>query len=358
MAAPIPGPIESDPRWTAVQQRDRQADGTFVYGVRTTGIFCRPSCASRQPRRENVRLFADPMAARRAGFRPCKRCRPESDPEPGVAAVERACRHIEALSRPPSMAELALAVGLSPSHLHRLFRRILGTTPAAYADTLRQNRLRTHLAQGANVTAAIRQVGFGSTGRYYDGTDRGLGMTPATFRRGARGEMIDFALSKCSLGWLAVAVTQRGVCLIEIGDDREHVAEAVRRAFPRAEVREQDPNQAEWLTAVVRLVEKPGPAPDLPLDIRGTAFQRRVWEELRTIPPGATLSYLDLACRIGQPSATRAVAGACAANRLAVAIPCHRVVRSDGSLSGYRWGPERKQALLEREAKGIPHSEE
>lgn len=339
-------------RWRAVRQRDRAADGSFVYSVRTTGVYCRPSCAARLPRRENVRFHATCEEAERAGFRPCKRCRPDGSSlaERQAAAIAKACRMIEGAEELPSLAALARSAGLSRFHFHRVFKAVTGVTPKAYGEAHRARRLREELSRGASVTQAIYGAGFNSSGRFYATSSELLGMTPSAFRAGGSGAVIRFAIGQCSLGTILVAATEKGVCAIELGDDPEELVRALQESFANAELIGGDAGFERLIAHVVALVEAPAGGLDLPLDIRGSAFQQRVWQALREIPVGSTVSYSDIARRIGSPKAVRAVAQACAANKLAVAIPCHRVVHRDGSMSGYRWGVERKRALLQREA--------
>ncbi len=342
-----------DPRWQAVQARDASADGSFFYSVRTTGAYCRPSCGARAARPENVQFHATAADAERAGFRPCKRCRPDQ-PAPArrhADCVTEACRRLASDQPPPSLAQLARAAGLSASHLHRIFKAATGLTPRAYAAAHRGRRVRAELARGGSVTDAIYQAGFGSNGRFYEQSDRLLGMTPGQYRDGGRDADIRFAIGQCSLGAILVAASARGVCAIFLGDDPAALVRNLQDRFAQARLLGGDAAFETLVARVVGCVEAPALGLDLPLDIRGTAFQQRVWQALRQIPPGRTLSYAEVARAIGAPRAVRAVAGACAANALAVAIPCHRVVRSDGTLSGYRWGVERKRALLERESK-------
>lgn len=341
-----------DPRWAAVAGRDRSADGSFVYSVRTTGVYCRPSCGSRTARPENVAFHATADDARQAGFRPCKRCRPDDPPlaQQQAATVARLCRLIEQADSPPRLDELARLAGISRFHLHRLFKASTGLTPARYAAAYRVGRLKAGLDAGASVTEAIYAAGYASSGRFYDDAARTLGMTPRRFRAGGAGMQIRFAIGQCSLGAILVAATERGVCAILLGDDPAALLRDLQDRFPRAELIGGDATFELVVARVVGLVEQPRLGLELPLDIRGTAFQQRVWQALRDIPAGATTTYSALAQRIGAPHSARAVAGAVAANALAVAIPCHRVIRLDGSLSGYRWGVERKRALLEREA--------
>ncbi|UXY15386.1 bifunctional DNA-binding transcriptional regulator/O6-methylguanine-DNA methyltransferase Ada [Chitiniphilus purpureus] len=339
-------------RWHAVQQRDAGADGVFWYAVRSTGVYCRPSCPSRPARRDNVSFWSSPAEAEAAGFRPCKRCRPDLAPaSPHVAAIERACRAIETAETPPSLATLAQLAGLSRYHFHRVFKALTGVTPRQYAATRRAARLQDGLRQGRSVTAAYFEAGFGSSSRLYEQADALLGMKPGRYRLGGAGETIRFGVGQCALGAILVAATARGVCAIELGDDPQALVQQLQDRFPKAELIGGDTQFEGWMAAAVGLVEAPGVAAKaLPLDVRGTAFQCRVWQALTEIPPGETASYAEIAARIGAPGSARAVARACAGNALAVAIPCHRVVRQDGGLSGYRWGVARKQALLTWEA--------
>ncbi|MFE1600513.1 bifunctional DNA-binding transcriptional regulator/O6-methylguanine-DNA methyltransferase Ada [Methylobacterium sp. ID0610] len=339
--------------WAALGRRDPAADGTFVYAVRTTGVYCRPSCPARTARRENVSFHASCAEAEAAGFRPCRRCRPN---EPGLAArqaeaVARACRLIEEAETPPALDALARASGFSPHHFHRVFKRITGVTPKAYAGARRAARLESGLREAGTVTEAIFEAGFGTASRFYASAASRLGMTPTAYRRGGAGAAIRFAIAQSSLGAVLVAATGKGVCAILLGDDPEVLVRDLQDRFPRAELTGGDAAFEATVAQVVGLVEAPAAARfELPLDINGTAFQQRVWQALRAIPPGQTASYTQIAAAIGEPKAVRAVAQACGANPLAVAIPCHRVVRHDGALSGYRWGIARKRDLLAREA--------
>jgi AraC family transcriptional regulator of adaptative response/methylated-DNA-[protein]-cysteine methyltransferase len=354
--APLSPHADADARWQAVVRRDKAADGSFVFAVRTTGVFCRPGCPSRLPRRENVRFYATCQDAQRAGYRPCKRCRPAEAPldERHAAAVERACRLIEAADQPPPLAELADSVRMSPHHLHRLFKAHTGVTPRAYAAAHRARRLRDCLAQGANVTAAMYAAGFNASSRFYQAANGLLGMKPRTYRAGGKGVRLRFAVGKCWLGAILVAASDRGVAAIMLGDDPDSLPRQLADRFPRADLIAGDARFQQLVAQVVRFANTPSTGLDLPLDIRGTAFERRVWQALRGIPAGTTVSYRQLAARIGRPKAARAVGRACGRNPLALAIPCHRAVRSDGSLAGYRWGVERKQKLIDRERVADP----
>lgn len=342
----------ADPRWTAVQARDATADGAFCYAVRTTGVYCRPSCAARTPRPENVEFFATGEEADRAGYRACRRCSPNgpSRAQQHAEAVAALCRQIEQAETPPTLEELAHSANMSAFHLHRVFKSVTGTTPRAYAKACRAARMRAKLDGGATVTDALYAAGYGSSGRFYADAGRTLGMTAGSYRAGGVRQQIRFAVGQCSLGAILVASTALGVCAILIGDDPDALVRDLQDRFPQAELIGGDAEYERVVATVVGFVEAPKVGLDLPLDVRGTAFQMRVWQALQEIPAGATASYTEIARRIGAPAAVRAVAGACAANPLAVAIPCHRVVRSDGGLSGYRWGVERKRLLLAREA--------
>jgi AraC family transcriptional regulator of adaptative response/methylated-DNA-[protein]-cysteine methyltransferase len=344
---------ESDPRWASIIRRSATADGTFVYSVETTGVYCRPSCGARRARPENVRFHSTGEDAERAGFRACKRCKPDqpSLTEQHAAMVTEACRLIEASPSAPTLEELASHAGVSGFHLHRVFKAITGLTPRAYAAAHRGERVRQELGRAGSVTAAIYQSGYNSNGRFYGESQQVLGMTPTIYRAGGIDADIRFAVGECSLGSILVARSEIGVCAILLGDDPDALARDLQDRFPRARLLGGDAEFEQLVAQVVGFVEAPGLGLDLPLDVRGTAFQQRVWQVLQEIPAGSTASYSEIAGRIGSPKAVRAVAQACAANALAVAIPCHRVVRTDGGLSGYRWGVERKRALLEREAR-------
>ena len=344
-------PSLSERRWQAVIDRQTADSEPFVYAVRSTGIYCRPGCASRLPKRSNVEFFAGPLQAEAAGYRACKRCRPNQSlgDAPQVERLIAACRFIERAERVPSLTEVAAEVGLSPAHLQRLFREHLGLSPREYAAARRVRRLQETLVEGASVTDAIYRSGYESTGRCYAEATAVLGMSPKEYRARGRDQAIRFALTDCWLGRLLVAVTEKGVCQIAIGDDDAGLRSKLLATFPAAEEVTSDDSLAKLLAEVVAVVESPRKTVPFPLDIQGTVFQRRVWQALQAIPPGETRTYRQLAAEVGRPSAVRAVASACAANTLAVAIPCHRVLRSTGAISGYRWGPERKGKLLERE---------
>ena len=341
-----------DARWAAVQRRDRDADGVFWYSVRTTGVYCRPSCAARPARRANVAFHNSCAAAEQAGFRACLRCKPDQPPlaERHALVVARACRLIDASEDEPNLDSLAEACGMSRFHFHRIFKAHTGITPKAYAAAQRAARLARGLAQAPSVTEAIYAAGYNSSARFYAASEGRLGMTPTSYRAGGSGTVIRFAIGACTLGAILVAATDKGICAILMGDDPEQLARDLQDRFPAAELQGADAAFEDTVAKVVGLVEAPALGLDLPLDLRGTVFQQRVWAALRQVPSGATVSYAELAARIGLAKGARAVAGACAANPVAVAIPCHRVVRNDGAISGYRWGVERKRALLEREA--------
>lgn len=344
-------PVDDELKWAAVVARDKDCDGEFYYSVATTGVYCRPSCPARRANRVNVRFHTTPAEAEAAGFRPCKRCRPDKPPqaEQSIAKIAAACRLIEEAEEEPGLEELAKSAGLSPYHFHRVFKAVVGVTPKAYAIAHRRKRVREKLATSASVTEAIYDAGFNSSGRFYANAAHALGMTPRAFRKGGADAEMKFAVGKCSLGSILVAASDKGVCTISLGDEPDALLLDLQDQFPRARLIGGDADFERLVATVVAFVDAPKNGLKLPLDIRGTAFQQRVWAALREIPPGSRISYADLAKRIGRPNATRAVASACAANTLAVAIPCHRVVRTDGAISGYRWGVERKRSLLDKE---------
>jgi AraC family transcriptional regulator of adaptative response/methylated-DNA-[protein]-cysteine methyltransferase len=344
---------ERDPRWRAVRTRDARADGTFVYSVKTTGVYCRPSCGSRLALPANVAFHRTNADAERAGFRACKRCKPTEAPlaDRNAARIADACRFIDSSEEMPALATLAEHAGMSTFHFHRTFKAVTGLTPAAFARARRAERVRGELGAARSVTDAIYSAGFQSSGRFYEAAPAALGMTPTKFRRGAPELMIRFAVGQCWLGAILVAATDRGVCAVLLGDDPAELTHDLERRFPRAELVGGNRAFERTMALVVGLVERPARASKLPLDVRGTAFQKRVWKALGRIRAGKTATYSMIAKAIGAPKAVRAVAQACAANPLAVAIPCHRVVRTDGDVSGYRWGVERKRALLARETR-------
>ncbi|WP_256831909.1 bifunctional DNA-binding transcriptional regulator/O6-methylguanine-DNA methyltransferase Ada [Pseudomonas sp. Pse1] len=343
--------VEQDPRWSAVLNRDPRADGQFVYAVKTTGIYCRPSSLARLPHPKNVVFFDTEEQARAAGFRPSKRAAADQSlvAAQHAALVAAACRQIEASDSLPLLAELASAASMSPFHFHRVFKAVTGLTPKAYATAQRSRRVRERLESAASVTDALYDAGFNSNSRFYESADHVLGMKPSDYRARGQNTEIHFAVGECSLGAILVAQSQRGVCAILLGDDPNALVEDLQDRFREANLIGANPDFEQLIAKVVGFIEVPALGLDLPLDVRGTAFQQRVWSALRDIPLGSTASYAEIAQRIGAPKSFRAVAQACGANTLAVAIPCHRVVRSDGELSGYRWGVERKRQLLARE---------
>ena len=332
-------------RWRIVLARDRRYDGAFVYAVRSTGIYCRPSCASRRPRREQVSFFPIPEAAEREGFRACRRCKPTeaNGGDPAVALVREACRALDAPdaeSPPPKLDRRLL----------RAFKRVLGITPQQYRDARRVARFKHELKRRPHVSPAVYEAGYGSSSRVYERANAQLGMTPATYARGGAGTEIAFAVVACSLGRLLVAATPRGVCRVSLGDHATVLETDLAAEFPAARIRKDRSTLEDAVTALLAHLDGSEPSLALPLDIRATAFQRRVWQELQRIPYGETRSYADVARRIGSPTASRAVARACATNPAALVIPCHRVVREDGEMGGYRWGVDRKKALIQQEA--------
>jgi AraC family transcriptional regulator of adaptative response/methylated-DNA-[protein]-cysteine methyltransferase len=350
--AQLAAATEGDPRWASVVARDPKVDGTFYYSVKSTGVYCRPSCAARLARPENVSFHTTWEDAEKAGLRPCKRCKPKhaSLVKQYAAKVTKACRLIEESEKAPSLEELANYAGMSTYHFHRVFKTVAGLTPRGYAMAHRAKRVRNELSRTGTVTEAIYDAGYSSNGRFYETSNEVLGMTPSKYRAGGTSTEIRFAVGECSLGSILVAQSNRGICAILLGDDPDELVRDLQDRFPRANLIGGDAEFERIVSKVVGFVEAPALGLDLPLDIRGTAFQQRVWQALREIPAGSTASYADIANRIGSPNSVRAVAQTCAENALAVAIPCHRVVRNDGALSGYRWGVDRKRALLKREA--------
>ena len=352
----IPLTLESTDQedcWKAVRARDRQADGSFVYGVRSTGAYCRPSCPSRKPARDQVIFFPLPEAAERAGFRPCLRCRPRGTAprDPHASTVRQVCRYIEehVCEGSLSLSALGTETGLSPYHLQRIFKRIMGITPRQYGEQRRLERLKAGLRQGATVTGALYDAGYASTSRLYEQSSACLGMTPAAYLRGGKGMRIGYTTADSFLGRLLVAATDKGVCAVSLGDSDDELLAALTQEYPAAEIHRDDRGLSERVGALLRRLSGQYPHADVPLDLRVTAFQRRVYEVLQKIPYGETRTYQDVAKALGDPIATRAVARACASNPVALIIPCHRVLRKDGSLGGYRWGINRKKRLLEEE---------
>lgn len=342
-----PGP---DAAWQAVVDRDRRFDGSFVYAVESTQIYCRPSCPSRKPRRDRVAFFVTPSAAELAGFRACRRCRPADQAgHSGAKTVALACRILEDRAGPMPLDELALAVGIAPSRLGRLFRRLTGVSPRAYGDGLRVDTLKTELRESPSVSRAVYAAGYGSGSRVYEGSAARLGMRPAEYRRGGERLSIRYATAASPLGTVVVAATDVGLCFVALGDDTSALVRRLHEEFPAASISSDDAGLSAETTAIIRMLEGREPAAELPLDVRATAFRLRVWQELQRIPRGETRTYAQLAEAVGNPAAVRAVASACAANPVAVVVPCHRVVRTDGTLGGYRWGLERKRALLAAE---------
>ena len=350
--------VADDPRWARIVARDRSADGDLWYSVATTGVYCRPSCPSRTANPKNVQLHDTLEAAKATGFRPCKRCNPDGLSVEGenAAIVAKACRLIEKSKEAPSLTDLAGAIGLSQSHFHRLFKATMGLTPKDYAIAHRAARVREGLASSDSVTEAIYNAGFNSSSRFYEKSAQILGMTPTQYRSGGANEEIRFAVGETSLGALLVASSKKGIAAILLGAEPDELVRSLQDRFPKALLIGADRDYEVLVAHVVGLIETPSVGLDLPLDIRGTAFQQRVWQALQEIPAGQSVSYAEIARRIGSPKAVRAVAGACAANNIAVAIPCHRVVRNDGALSGYAWGVERKRVLLAREKTQTEHA--
>jgi AraC family transcriptional regulator of adaptative response/methylated-DNA-[protein]-cysteine methyltransferase len=349
-----PAPLDEEQCWHSLTGPEPGRESDFLYGVITTGVFCRPTCRARRPKRENVRFFRRAEEALRAGLRPCKRCKPMGTaPDAEAAArVAAACRQIEEAEEAPGLAELAREAGLSPFHFHRQFKAATGLTPKAYATAVKQNRMRDNLVEAGSVTEAIYAAGYSSSSRFYEADGRALGMEPSRYRTGGKGVRIRYAIEPCWLGLALIAATETGLCALFFGDDEAALEADLRARFPAAEIEAGGEGLDAQVRAALRALEEPALAADLPLDIRGTAFQRRVWEALRAVPPGRTATYTDIARTIGDERAVRAVATACAANPVAVAIPCHRILRKGGDLAGYRWGVERKRELLKRESTG------
>lgn len=349
--------IDEETHWDAVQARDSRFNGIFVYGVRSTGIYCKPSCPSRRPRKEQVEFFSSSELAEAAGFRACRRCRPQDSDDAQVRMVKRACRIIESQTDGGgggalSLAALSSELSISQYHLQRTFKRITGVTPRQYAAAHRSSRFREHIRRGETVAGAMYDAGYSSSSRLYEKANSELGMTPAVYRRGGVGTLINYTVASCAFGYLLVAATELGICAVRLGDSDKELEDTLFSEFSTAEVRRDESVLSKWVEVLLHYLEGQQVSLELPLDVQATAFQRRVWEKLREIPYGVTCSYGDIARAIGQPTATRAVAQACAANPLALVTPCHRVIREDGSLSGYRWGIQRKKKLLEQERNG------
>lgn len=342
----------SEKYWLAVLKRDSEFDGRFVYAVRSTGIYCRPTCPSRRPNRSQVEFFGAAADAEKAGFRPCRRCEPAASLRTQAKLIQDVCRYIESdASERVSLAALSRKFDISPSHLHRLFKQTLGVSIAHYARAHRMAAFKQAVRRGSDVTSALYEAGFGSSSRLYEGANSQLGMTPGMYRTGGGPLQIRYATAACPLGRLLVAATGRGLCAVTLGDSDSELLAALRAEYPEARIRRDKTQLVRAVSELLRHLNGAGPCPEFPLDIRATAFQRRVWEELRRIPYGDTRSYSDIAGRLGDPGAVRAVAGACASNPVALVIPCHRVVGKDGNPRGYRWGTERKRKLLSRERK-------
>jgi AraC family transcriptional regulator of adaptative response/methylated-DNA-[protein]-cysteine methyltransferase len=342
--------------WQAVLSRNNHFDGTFVYGVRSTGIYCRPSCSARRPQRDQVIFFRMPEAAEQAGFRPCRRCRPAEAviQDPQVKRVQRLCRYIESYDspdRPLTLAEMGDHVHVSSHHLQRTFKRIMGITPRQYAEACRLRRMKALVRKGATITRALYEAGYGSSSRLYEGASTRMGMTPGTYLRGGEGMRIRYTIVGSPLGRLLVAATGKGICAVSIGKSDPSLKTALLNEYPAAEIHWDKSGLREYITALLKYLDGKLPNLDLPLDVRVTAFQWKVYEALKAIPYGLTRTYREIAEAIGHPKAVRAVARACATNPAAMVIPCHRVVRKDGSLGGYRWGLEHKKTLLEKERK-------
>ena len=340
-------------RWAAVVDRDRSADGCFYYAVQTTGVFCRPGCSSRLPKRRNVAFFSTPAEAESAGYRSCKRCRPKvvSANERTEKLIVASCRAIEQSEKPISLTDLAAAAGLSTYHFQRLFKKIVGLTPKQYGSTHRAKRFRGLLRSSLSVTDALYSAGYGSSSRLYEKTKEDLAMQPKAYKNGAKGIKIQYDFARCFLGWVLVAATERGICAVELGDDPATLSVQLRDHFPKADLEKAGSGFASLIQAVISFIQEPKSSSNLPLDIQGTAFQQKVWSALGKIKPGCTANYAEIAEVIGNPNAVRAVASACGSNKLAVLIPCHRVIYKDGRTGNYRWGVERKQLLLAHEKK-------
>lgn len=350
--------VDVDPRWTVVLARDRSADGRFVYAVSSTGIYCRPSCSSRRPRRDRVVFFDTPADAERAGYRGCRRCRPNEAAvaDPWIEKIRRACVYLANVDGHASLTSLARRLGGSPYHLQRNFKRLVGVTPREYEEACKLRKVKVELRRGTDVTGAMLEAGYGSSSRFYERAAPKLGMSPTIYRRGGAGSTIRYALIDSPLGPLMVAATARGICSVKMGASRQALVDALAREYPKADTIPDDGSLERWTTAIVEHLHGRQPRIDLPLDVRATAFQWQVWQALAAIPYGETRSYSEVAAAIGRPSAARAVARACASNPVAIAIPCHRVVPASGGIGGYRWGVDRKKTLLARESQSTLES--
>lgn len=349
---PTQTPTDQERRWKAVLQRDPAHDGKFVYAVKTTAIYCRPSCPSRKPKRKNALLFPLPELAEQAGFRPCKRCQPHQieAPDPHIQLSRDICQHIQAnLDQSLTLEALSKHFHVSPHHLQRTFKSVVGISPQQYTEACRMQSMKTALGEGQEITSALYQSGYNSNSRLYTKAAAHLGMTPKRYQRGGKGEQISFSITRSSLGYLLVAATSKGICAVRLGDNPKDLKDALHSEFPNAAITPQDEALNAWVKAILQYLQGQQPHLDLPLDIQATAFQKQVWQALQKIPYGETLSYSQVANSINRPKAVRAVANACASNPVALIIPCHRVIRSNGEMGGYRWGIERKRTLLQQE---------
>ena len=346
--------MDEDEYWQAVLDRDRHYEGMFVYAVRSTGIYCRPSCPSRKPRRQNVQFFSQPVEAEKSGFRACLRCYPNTTlpDEPHLELIQQVCCAIAlTFDNPPTLAELASQFNMSPYYLQRTFKRIVGVTPRQYADAHRLQRFKMQLKDGEKIVNALYEAGYSSSSSLYEQALAQIGMTPTTYQHGGKAMRITYTVVPCPLGYLLVATTNKGICAVKLGDEADDLERILINEFHQAHIVRDDHTQKDWVQAILDLIAGGEPHLDLPLDVRGTAFQKQVWQALQKIPYGETRTYAEIAGDIGKPQAVRAVGSACGANPIALIVPCHRVLRSDGSLGGYHWGIERKQKLLAQELK-------